>query len=279
MDKCLERAMKAKPKTYLLQLYRDSIKVGGHEEDIQLSKLKKIKQSTDLLTLVLCSDYKDGKRSHLITMKFNNVDGFEKVLYSLKEAMKTEMSDRDKVEVPQDSNSSLMRQSLEKRNLVLNEHVRPPRRKHSVPKGDTKDILNQNTSGRSKEEHNWRERKVGFASSVGQINKNRSKTSFQTEEDYYDSVYYNGDYYNIHRRSESEVDLRGKYRYHPHVGNFQGINITKKHYSVEKTRIVGTEVLRDSFGNTVQILRPREIRPEVFAVNCDFNLFYSSLQK
>lgn len=274
MRKRQKRAIKAKPRSYTLQLYKDHIKLQGQKEAIFLDKVKKVDESKEHLVLVLSSESKDKAKCSLTTMKFKTANGYTTVLCSITEPMKAQESQEKENDfqqgITETEPSLLIRGSVEK-DPILPASLRLPRINASISTewcGDMRRMQKFYSTDSSSVEQagmealkraNWRRKEYRPAPT-------RSKYSGYMEErradwtessDYCSSFTSDFDLY--FDSSNTESDTISSYCHKRNRGNFWGC-----HKIVPKSNI-SKEFIRDSLGNQIHILRPRMPRVKSMA--------------
>ncbi|KAL5966267.1 hypothetical protein TSMEX_006004 [Taenia solium] len=270
MEKRLKKAIKAKPRSYTLQLYKDHMKLQGQNGAIFLDKVKEVKVSKEHLVLVLSSESKDKAKCSLTTMKFKNANDYTNVLYSIIAAMKAQKGQEKENDFQNRITKTELglskRESIEK-NTILPANFRLPRINASVSTEWCGGVRNMqkfySTDSGSVEQvrmetlkrANWRRKEYRPAPTRSHYSGHTEerRADWNEDSDYCSSFTSDFDLY--FDSSDTESDTISSYHYK------RSRETCKEYCPIVPKNNISKEFIRDSLGNQVHILRPRVARP------------------
>ncbi|VDK36331.1 unnamed protein product [Taenia asiatica] len=270
MEKRLKKAIRARPRSYTLQLYKDHIKLQGQREEIFLDKVKEVKVSKEHSVLVLSSESKDKAKFSLNTMKFKNANDYTNVLCSISAAMKAQKAQEKESDFQKRITET--EPDLSKRESIENNPISPadfrlPRIYASLSTEWCGGVRNMQkfywTDSSSVEQvrmevlkrANRRQKEYRPAPTRSYYSGHTEERRVDWNEDSDYSSSFTSDFDLYFDSSDTESDTISSYHYK------RSQKTCKEYCPIVPKNNISKEFIRDSLGNQVHILRPRVARP------------------
>ena len=276
MEKHAQKAIRAtKPTCSTLQLYKDRIKLQGGKEDLMLVNIQQMRELKEYLILMLVSKITTKKKYSLITMKFKSLNGYTNILYDVTQFLKKREEPEKKLagveeEMLAEANAEAGKNMKEKTKKKVN-NVKPEVKEVSEAPNEEQVTISQSDEKQTSQDRYdmnsneksylprlkvsnqgvfsdvfWEPRRsnVDYIRRIQQTNNrmiwNNQKLIFVRNED--------SDYYSS-LTSDNESSSEGA-TIRKENGRIAPFNYIEYHPNKR-------EVIQDSLGNPIQILRPR----------------------